>query len=114
MVEENFIGKLRDDGIIPAHTTYRLKLSEKEAKQMLFWNYYINEKYPNNMTWRTGKFRYFDNIWMAQILRDLVSLKSNTKEKEFAQQFFEYFCKMNQINYGEIPQPNGALMQNHQ
>ncbi|WP_316570145.1 malate synthase [Neobacillus sp. YIM B06451] len=110
MVNENFIGKLCEDGFIPAHSTYRLQLTEKESEQMLFWNYYVNEKLPHRITWNTGKYRYFDNLWMAQILLDIVSLKSDPKERELAQQFFEHFCKMNQITEQELPKPNGALL----
>ncbi|SDN22538.1 malate synthase [Bacillus sp. OK048] len=110
MVNEDFIGKLCEDGYIPAHSTYKLQLTEQESDQMLMWKYYVNEKSPHKMTWNTGKYRYFDNIWMAQILLDIVSLKSDPVEKELAQQFFEHFCKMNQITGQELPKPNGALM----
>lgn len=110
MVNEDFVGKLCDDGIIPAHSKYKLQLTEQEADQLLFWNYYINEKTPQKMSWNTGKYRYFDNLWMAQILLDIVSLKSEPQERELAQQFFKHFCKMNQITEQELPKPNGALM----
>ena len=110
MVNEDFIGKLCEDGYIPAHTKYRLQLTEQESDQMLFWKYYVNEKFPHKMTWNTGKYRYFDNLWTAQILLDIVSLRSDPMEKEQAQQFFEHFCKMNQITDQELPKPNGALM----
>ena len=110
MVNEEFIGKLCEDGSIPAHSKYRLQLTEQESDQMLFWKYYVNEKFPQKMTWNTGKYRYFDNSWMAQILLDIVSLKSDPQERELAQQFFEHFCKMNQITDQDLPKPNGALM----
>ncbi|KKK36358.1 malate synthase [Mesobacillus campisalis] len=110
MVNENFIGKLCEDGYIPAHSKYRLQLTEEESDQMLFWKYYVNEKFPNKMTWNTGKYRYFENSWMAQILQDIVSLKSDPKERELAQEFFEHFCKMNQLTEEELPKANGALM----
>jgi len=110
MVNEDFIGKLCEDGSIPAHSKYRLQLTEQESDQMLFWNYYVNEKFPQKMTWNTGKYRYFDNLWMAQILHDIVSLKSDPMEQELAQEFFEHFCKMNQITEQDLPKPNGALM----
>ncbi len=109
MVEEDFIGKLCEDGNIPAHSKYRLQLTEKESDQMLFWKYYVNEKFPDKMTWNTGKYRYFDNVWMAQILLDIVSVRSDPKEQELAQQFFKHFCKMNQITEQDLPKPNGAL-----
>ncbi|NEU31720.1 malate synthase [bacterium LRH843] len=110
MVNEDFIGKLCEDGYIPAHSKYRLQLTEQESDQMLFWEYYLNEKFPHKMTWNTGKYRYFDNLWMAQILLNIVSLKSDPEERELAQQFFEHFCKMNQITDQELPKPNGALL----
>ncbi|OLS36758.1 malate synthase [Bacillus sp. MRMR6] len=110
MVNEDFIGKLCENGYIPAHSEYRLQLTEQESDQMLFWKYYVNEKFPQKMTWNTGKYRYFENSWVAQILRDIVSLKSDPKERELAQQFFDHFCKMNQIIEQELPKPNGALM----
>lgn len=110
MVNEDFIGKLCKDGNIPAHSKYRIQLTEQESDKLLFWKYYINEKFPKKMTWNTGKYRYFENLWMAQILLDIVSLKSDPNERELAQQFFKYFCKINQITAQELPKPNGALM----
>jgi hypothetical protein len=110
MMKENFIGKLCENGMIPAHSEYRLQLTKQESDQMLFWNYYANEKSPDSMTWNSGKYRYFDNVWMAQILFDMVSLKNDPKERELAQQFFEHFCKMNAISDQELPKPNGVLM----
>ncbi|RLL43761.1 malate synthase [Oceanobacillus piezotolerans] len=110
MVNENFIGKLCEDGYIPAHAEYRIQLTEQEADKILFWDYYANEKNPEKITWNTGKYRYFDNIEMAQILLDIVGLKSNPEEKELAKNFFEYYCKMNNILEEEVPKPNGALL----
>ncbi|MBU8690446.1 malate synthase [Priestia megaterium] len=110
MVNEDFIGKLCEDGYIPAHSKYRLQLTEQESDQMLFWEYYVNERSSQKMTWNTGKYRYFNNLWMAQILLDIVDLKSDPKERELAQQFFEHFCKMNLITAEELPKPSGALM----
>ncbi|MFD1849754.1 malate synthase [Oceanobacillus bengalensis] len=110
MVNEDFIGSLCEDGYIPAHPEYRIQLTEQESDRMLFWKYYVNENFPNKMTWNTGKYRYFDNLWMAQILYDIVTLKSDPKEREQAQRFLEHFCKMNQIRERELPKPNGALM----
>lgn len=110
MVNEDFNGKLCDDGYIPAHSEYRLRLSEQESEKILFWNYYINEKYPHNMTWKTGKYRYIDNVYLAQILRDIISLKKGSAEEELAVNFFDHFCKMNKIAKNDLPKPKGALM----
>lgn len=110
MVNKDFVGKLCEDGYIPAHSKYRLQLTEEESNQLLFWKYYTNKKSPEKMTWKTGKYRYFDNLWMAQILKDIISLKSDPNERELAQQFLKHFCKMNQLTEQELPKPNGALM----
>ncbi len=110
MVNEDFIGKLCEDGNIPAHSKYKLQLSEQESNQLLLWKYYTDKKSPDKMTWNSGKYRYFDNVWMAQILLDIVSLKSEPTEQELAQRFFKHFCKMNQITDHDLPKPNGALM----
>lgn len=109
MVKEDFIGKLNEDGYIPAHQDYRIRLTEKESEKMLFWNYYVNEKYPHRMTWNAGSCRYLDNMTIAQILKDLVKLKRSKKDKEFVQDFLNYFCELNKIDINDIPEPNGAL-----
>ena len=110
MVKEEFVGKLCVDGYIPAHSKYKIKLTEEESNQLLFWTYYIDAKSPEKVTWSTGKYRYFNNLWMAQILHDIVSLKTDPKEQELAQQFLKHFCKLNQITAQELPKPNGVLM----
>ncbi|WP_303863126.1 hypothetical protein [Alkalibaculum bacchi] len=113
MVHETFSGNQCEDGYIPAHSIYKIRLSEEESQKMLFWNYYINKRYPQNTTWNTGIYRYFENIYMAQILRDIAYLKPEGKEKEIAQNFYKHFCKMNNLVENQIPQPNGVLKQNN-
>jgi len=110
MVKEEFIGKICEDGIIPAHSLFKIKLTEEEADQMPFWKYYVNEKFPEKTTWNTGKYRYFDNLWMAQIIADIIELKKDTTEQELAERFLRHFCKMNRIKEQEITEPNGVLM----
>lgn len=110
MVEEGFIGKLADDGFIPAHPEHRLELTEEESNEMLFWEYYVNEKFPLKTTWNSGKHRYFNNIWMAQILLKIISMKTDPTEQAKASQFFDYFCKYNKISKQDLPKPNGSLM----
>ena len=110
MVNESFNAKQCTDGYIPAHSKYRLRLSEQESKNMLFWNYYVNKRYPHKMTWNAGRHRYFDNTWMAQILRDIITFKKALQEREHVQRLFEYFCQVNRIKKDELSKPNGALM----
>lgn len=110
MVDESFDVDMCEDGYIPAHPVYRIRLSKQESDKMLFWNYYVDKRFPNRMTWNSGRQRYFDNIWMAQILRDIVSLRQEPQEREEAQNFFSSFCKINRINEEELPKANGALI----
>lgn len=111
MVKENFLGKLNEDGLISAHSEYKLRLTEEESEKMLFWNYYVNNRYPDKMTWNTGRYRYFDNIIAAQILRDVISLRDDSEERKFVEEYFDYFCKMNLIDPEKLPKPNGTLKQ---
>ena len=110
MVNEGYVGKLCVDGYIPAHAKYKIKLTEEESNKLRFWTYYFDAKSPEKVTWSSGKYRYFNNLWMAQILHDIVSLKTDPKEQELAQQFLKHFCKLNQITAQELPKPNGVLM----
>ncbi len=111
MVGEMFSGQLSEDGIVPAHEEFRIELSEKEADQMLFWNYYLNKNYPDRTAWNSGKYRYFDNVWTAQILKDIIALKTDEEEIKHAQSFLEYFCKLNVLDINDIPEASGALKQ---
>lgn len=110
MAEESFNGRKLEDGYIKAHPDYRIQLTEEESKNMLFWNYYIDEKAPESTTWNSGRQRYYDNIWTAQILRDIVELRENPEEKQYAKDFLEYFCKINIINIDDLPLADGVLM----
>jgi len=109
MVNETFFGDFSDDGMVPTHTEFRIQLTEQEAAKMLFWNYYINKNYPQRMTWNSGKFRYFDNVWTAQILKDIIALKTDNENIQQAEKFLKYFCQMNLLDVDNIPEANGAL-----
>ncbi|BAM47442.1 hypothetical protein [Amphibacillus xylanus] len=111
MVNETFSGELNDEGMITAHESYRITLTKEESDKMLFWNYYINKNYPHRTTWNSGRYRYYDNVMTAQILTDLISLKTDENEKELAERFLAYFIEMNLLDDTEIPKPNGALKQ---
>lgn len=111
MVKEIFSGDLNEDGMIDAHETYRIKLSEEESEKMPFWNYYLNKNYPHRMTWNSGKYRYFDNIITAQIVKDIISLRTDENEIKEAEKFLEYFCEMNLLDIADVTEPDGALKQ---
>lgn len=109
MVDENYTGNLTEEGKVPSHSEYKIQLTDEEADQMLFWNYYINKTYPDRTTWNSGKYRYYDNIWTAQILKDLIELRSGEESAKEAEDFLEYFCKMNELDKDNIPEAEGAL-----
>ncbi|PIC64359.1 malate synthase [Sporosarcina sp. P13] len=109
MINETFTGNLGPDGMVPSHPEFRIELTVQEAEQMPFWKYYSNKNYPDRTSWNSGKFRYFDNVWTAQIVKDIIALKSDEEQSKLAKEFLEYFCKMNAIDIENIPEANGAL-----
>lgn len=111
MAHEMFAGNLSDDGIVPSHELYRIELTEEESEKMLFWNYYINKNHPHRTTWNSGKYRYYDNIWTAQILKDILAVKTDEEEIKEIEAFLTYFCQMNVIDIDQIPEASGALKQ---
>ncbi|QUW22988.1 malate synthase [Sporosarcina sp. Marseille-Q4063] len=111
MINEAFSGELSDDGMVPSHEEFRIELTDQEAEKMLFWNYYINKNYPDRTAWNSGKYRYFDNIWTAQILKDIIALRTDEEQIKEAENFLEYFCQMNALDMNDIPEADGALKQ---
>lgn len=111
MVKETFSGDLSDDGMVPAHEEFKIELTHQEAEKMLFWNYYINKNHPQRTAWNSGKHRYFDNVWTAQILKDIIALRTDEEQIKQAQSFLEYFCQMNALDIDNIPEADGALKQ---
>ncbi|MFS0575672.1 malate synthase [Sporosarcina sp. 179-K 3D1 HS] len=111
LVEETYSGNLGDNGMIPSHAEFRIELTEQEAEKMLFWNYYINQNYPHRTTWNSGKHRYFDNVWTAQILQDIIALQTDDEHIKKSKNLLEYFCQMNAIDMDNIPEASGALKQ---
>lgn len=111
MVPETFSGNEIEDGYVKAHETFRIQLTNEQSEKLLFWNYYINKNFPHRMTWNSGKYRYFDNIWMAQILNDIIELTEDDEETTRLNEFLKYFCTMNAIDVDDIPEADGALKQ---
>ena len=111
MVDEMFSGNQSNDGMVPSHTAYRIELTDQEAEKMLFWNYYINKNYPDRTAWNSGKYRYFDNVMTAQILNDIIALKTDEDEINEANSFLNYFCERNVLDINDIPEAAGALKQ---
>lgn len=109
MVNETFTGDVGAEGVVPSHMDFRIELTDQEAEQMLFWNYYSNKNNPQQTSWNSGKFRYFDNLWTAQILKDIIAIKTDEKQKNEIEKFLEYFCSLNILDIERIPEADGAL-----
>ena len=108
MVPDTFYGNETNDGIVPAHETYRIPLTEEEADSVFFWDYYMNRRYPDRATWNSGVYRYFDNVWTAQLLKDVYALKTDETERERVKQFYDYFCRVNLLDPASIPEREGT------
>lgn len=92
MVKDNFYGKLCKDGLIESHPLYRIALKEEES--LPFWSY-IKAETPQR--WGNIVFKYFSNESMQQILSDISISLNKPKEKELANEFYQYFCKINRL-----------------
>lgn len=98
-------------GSAEAHPKYRLALTPSEASHMLFWKYYFNSINSDNPRWGTGLHRYQSDVQCAQILRDIVEIKSGTTDDDLAREFFTHYCNLTEIDPDTLPLPNGALYQ---
>lgn len=111
LVGEAFVGdKTEEEGYVKANSKWKIELSPQEASKILFWNYYVNENQPERIALGSGLYRYLSDNQAVQILRDIIKVKTNPSEKEFAQAFLNYFCTVNGIDESAVPQPNGALL----
>ena len=113
LVDESYEGDNRDAGYVTTNSEWKIELAPTEAHKILFWNYYINRNAPQKIVFGSGLHRYLSDEQAAQILRDIITVKSIPEEKEFAQQFFQHFCKINGIDANDVPPPNGALVNNN-
>ena len=110
MVGEDFLGTECKDGKITLHSNYVILLPDQLAK-LKFWNYYTDERYPDKLVWKSGEFRYCSNLISAQILRDIMSLPLEKDTAAVAQEFYHYFCEVNQIEESTLPLPSGKLLE---
>ena len=108
LVDDSFEGDEYQEGYVCAHPKYKIELSPTEAKKMLFWKYYCNTS-NNTPSWNSGLFRYVEDYVSAQILRDISRLKKGTKEEDLSKEFYEYYCKIHNIDSTNVRRPKGAL-----
>lgn len=109
LVDEAYKGDNRDEGYVTTSSKFKLSLTEKESRNILFWNYYYNENAPEKPMWGQGLHRYISDIQAASMLRDIFEVKRGTKDEKLAQEFFAYFCAINGIDADNMPIREGAL-----
>lgn len=112
LVDESCEGDSRDCGYVTTRSKWKLELKPNEAKQILFWNYYFCPNSPKRIQFGSGLFRYMSDVQAVQILRDVVKVKTDEYEREFAKEFLNTFCQKNNITLEEIPEKSGALILN--
>ncbi|CRZ33868.1 hypothetical protein DFR55_15211 [Herbinix hemicellulosilytica] len=110
LVGQTYEGDHVDEGYVISDSKYRIKLSPEEAHKMLFWNYHANINQPDLPKWSSGLHRYFGDDQAVQILQDIIKIKTGTKEKELAEDFYSYFININGIDVSDLPEKNGALL----
>ena len=109
LVDEAYDGDNRDAGYVTTNSKWKIELTPEEASKILFWNYYRCPNAPDVIKFGSGLHRYLSDEQAAQILRDIIEVKTDTTEKEFAKEFFVEFCKKVGIDVDTLPNNDGAL-----
>ena len=109
LVDESHTGDFLEEGYVTTHSKWKISLTPQQTNKILFWKYYSNKNAPQKMVFGSGLHRYLSDYQAAQILRDIIDVKSDPEEQQFAQQFFLHFCTINGLNPNEIPSPSGPL-----
>ena len=106
IIDDIFEGDDLHEGYVRASekSPYKIKLTSEEAHKLLFWDFYRNKNNPQNCRWGQGLFRYLtlqsnpkksdDDIAIA-ILKKIVEIKQGKHDEKQAEEFLEYFCKIN-------------------
>ena len=90
MVDESFQGSACQDGQIPLHSQFRLKLPQPVA----IWPYL--EKEPKK-AWGHTTFKYISNKIGEEILHDIKVHMTGTRDEKLAKEFYRYFCDCNRF-----------------
>ncbi|MEG1687585.1 MAG: hypothetical protein RR276_06865 [Angelakisella sp.] len=106
MVQENFLGSNCKDGQIEGHERYRVALNEDET--ILFWDYF--EKTDQLQRWGNTVFKYFTNENVLKILLDIRKLLYNSERQVIADEFYQYFCKINRFPFDAASDPAEEIL----
>ena len=109
MIDDTYEGDDYESGEVIAHPKYRLALTPKEAKKMLYWKYYKNKSNSDEAKWGSLLYRYLTNTEAMQILYDIVKLKEGTKDEKLAKEFLDAFSKHTRLAPENAGSPHGVL-----
>lgn len=109
LVEGNYGGGLKEKAYVTTSSEYKMELAPAEASKILYWNYYFNINKPDLISLGSGMHRYLSDEQAAQILKDIVDVKTDIDEKKLAVSFFEHFCLTKGIDKNDIAPPSGTL-----
>ncbi|MEG0933861.1 MAG: hypothetical protein RSF41_09745 [Lachnospiraceae bacterium] len=109
LVDDTYEGDGKEEGYVSTQSKYKIKLSPKEATNLLFWNYHANGSKADVPAWNSGLHRYFEDDVAVQILRDISKIKEGSTEQQLATEFLDEFCRTNGIDKNDVGEPNGAL-----
>lgn len=101
------VGKVKDasgETVLAADETYRIRLPLEEARELYFWDYYMNASGPGKPRWGTGLFRYLSDQQVARIVEDLrESVRDDTTKDLLAELRSDIWPE------NEVPPASGAL-----
>ena len=109
LVDDFWEGDEKEEGCVSSNSIYRLAFSEKECRELLFWNYYSNKTRTEKPLWGSGLHRYVSDDLAVQILRDAVKVKWGTEDQSLAEDFLSHYCALHSISPEDIGEPRGAL-----
>ena len=109
LVDDTYEGDDNNEGYVSTQSEYKIKLSAKEAHQILFWNYHSNDNHPDHPSWGMGLHRYLGDMEALQILRDIVKAKKGTADESHMNRFLAHFMDISGYSSDEIKEPHGAL-----
>ena len=90
MTEESFLGENCEDGWVPFHETFRLRL----ARPLAIWPYL--EKEPRK-AWGHATFKYISNKIGEEILHDILLQQAGSPGEKLSKDFYHYYCECNRL-----------------
>jgi len=90
IIEKIFRGDDTESAFIFADKFYRLEFKPRELHLLRFWQIFKNQD-------GFDKFKYFSDSDAVKFLKMIVEIKRGTLEEIFAQEFLDYYCKLNKL-----------------